>query len=119
MQDITPLLRVQKESTKVIEKSLLQKRTRKTRNLPTPWQSRNLRSSKLRYPTRRANARHSYKFQALQHIIQTEQYQNNIFHPRFLNHIFDETGKKLSLDKLLAGPHAKDRWSPALSNEMG
>ena len=60
-----------------------------------PWQFRSLRSTKDRYPIRsRRSSRPSYKFQALQHILETVNYENNIFHPKYLHHIFDESGKK-------------------------
>ena len=36
-----------------------------------------------------------------------------------INHIYDHNGNKMTIDKLLAGPHADTRWNPALSNEWG
>ena len=34
-------------------------------------------------------------------------------------HIFNDAGHKLSLDKLLGGEYGDSRWQPALSNEWG
>ena len=36
-----------------------------------------------------------------------------------LNHIYDGDGKKLSIDSLINGQEAEEKWLPALSNELG
>ena len=36
-----------------------------------------------------------------------------------LNHIYNDQGKKQSIDALINGPDAKPKWLPALSNEWG
>lgn len=91
-----------------------------TQPYSTPWQSISLRSLQQRYLLRsRRSQRPSYRAQALQHVINNVNYENNIFHPKYIHHIFDTSGRKLSLDKLLNGEHGNLRWSPALSNEWG
>ena len=35
------------------------------------------------------------------------------------NHIYDDNGRRLSIDALLKGEHGETRWNPALSNEWG
>ena len=37
----------------------------------------------------------------------------------FCHHIYNNAGKKLSLNKLLQGKNGLTRWTPALSNEWG
>ena len=85
----------------------------------TPWQKRNLRSNASRYPIRSRTFKLSYNKQALQHIIRNIENDNKLFHPQSLNHIYDNQGKKQSLDKLLNRIHGTTRWQPALSNEWG
>ena len=36
-----------------------------------------------------------------------------------INHIYDNNGKKQSIDNLINGPDASIKWLPALSNEWG
>ena len=57
-----------------------------------------------------------------QHISQSPQWQQlapfSISTHLSVAHIYDNTGKKLSIDKLLTGPDA-NIWNQALSNEFG
>ena len=41
------------------------------------------------------------------------------FAPQSASHIYDASGKKQSIDKLINGPDALTEWLPALSNEWG
>lgn len=55
----------------------------------------------------------SKPFEKLPHL-----YNKYIPTPSQINHIYDDNGNKLSLEKLLAGEHST-RWNKALSNELG
>ena len=35
------------------------------------------------------------------------------------HHIYDDNGKKLTMENLLRGPDGESKWIPALSNEWG
>ena len=48
----------------------------------------------------------------------TEIAQSLFLYPQ-IAHIFDEKGKRMTVDQLLSGKHGKTRWEPALSAEWG
>ena len=84
--------------------------------IATNWQKRFLRPTQGRM---KRSGHERYRGLAADYL-----YAQHIFSqcisPIFLaNHIFDENGKKQTLDNLLKGNHGKTRWAPALSNEWG
>ena len=97
--------------------------TLKTKKItaPTPTNHRyNLR--KRIVPQRQVNplAQHmsssnctNYKSLAVYFLQQTEYIKAHI------NHIYDNKGRKQSIDRLINGPDAATKWLPALSNEWG
>ena len=69
----------------------------------------------------RYNTRNKFSRQnALIHLLQQQPSDpSNVFFMPTVHHIFnEETGKKETLDTLLAGQH-HDRWNKSLSNELG
>ena len=69
-------------------------------------------SSAHRYPLRRNHLFPNYKSIAAKALLAQHIYDNH------LNNIYDDSGKKLTLSKLLKGP-SKHVWSQSLSNELG
>ena len=65
-----------------------------------------------RYRLRSKNNPISYKHRAAEYIL-----AQHIFGK--VNHMYNDHGKRLSIDTLLHGSDGKSRWKPALSNEWG
>ena len=54
----------------------------------------------------------------INHLVQCDPL--HILNPRFvLNHVYDEHGKRQSLDMLLANPKTEPTWAPGVENELG
>ena len=58
------------------------------------------------------------KFHPTDYFTPTTNFNNVPIPQEVANHIFDDNGKKQSLDALLHGEHAT-RWTTSLSNELG
>ena len=68
---------------------------------------------------------HGYKLRSLQSSVENYKSQaakyllaQHIFSHK-AHHIYNDQGKRLSIDILLSGEHGDSRWMPALSNEWG
>ena len=76
------------------------------------WNSKDLQPTQSRYPLR--NSFCNYRAQAAQYLL-----AQHLFSSASSFHLYDNTGKKLSVDNLITSKDAIKRWLPALSNEWG
>ena len=60
----------------------------------------------------RSHRQESYRSRAAKYLL-----AQHLYLPYFANHIYDSSGKKLTIDDLITGPDSVTRWLPALSNE--
>ena len=106
-----PKPRVLEPQKAVQQPRVLQKISSK--NIPRTWKRGDIHIPQTRYNLR-STAPESFKSRAAQHILAQHIYQKH-----FVQHIFDENGKKLKVDDLLRGSNGPKRWIPAMSNEWG
>ena len=87
----------------------------RTHPVTTNWQKRHLRPTSSRL--KRKNGHEKYRGRAADFLYAQNIFLSNPFAQPTVSHIFDDFGRKQTLDNLLASDDGPTKWIPALSNE--